>query len=32
VDISGDVRDDAEARVLAILAHAVPGVTQVELH
>jgi CBS domain-containing protein len=32
VDISGSVDDDAEARVLSILAGTVPGVTHVELH
>jgi len=32
VDISGSVDDDAEARVLSILAGTVPGVAHVELH
>ena len=32
VDIAGEVDDDAEARVLLILARTVPGVAHAELH
>jgi len=32
VDITGQVDDDDEARVILLLAHTVPGVTDVELH
>ena len=32
VDITGEVDDDAEGRVIVLLAHTVPGVAHVELH
>jgi len=32
VDITGEVDDDAEGRVIVLLAHTIPGVAHVELH